>query len=270
MSRATSLLSPSRGIARLFFAGRGGALGPPRVGAFLEEPQLLRMFQTIGGTYDMQNRILSLGRDAGWRKTLTEKVRGKDGETVVDMATGTGEVAISLARRYPGIRVVGVDFSTRMLHEARRKVAALPPDTARRIELRHGDIRGTDVGRSTADVVTNVFALRNIPERTPVLAEFRRVLKPGGRLFIMETTVPSAPAIHHLYGAWLSVIMPFLGNVLSRTDYAYSYLKHSIESFPETPAFLAELAAAGFTRPRAAALSFGIAVLFSAIRGDDG
>lgn len=269
MSRATSLLSPSRGIARLFFAGRDDAVGPARVGAFLEEPQLHRMFQTIGGTYDLQNRILSLGRDAGWRKTLVEKVRCRDGETVVDMATGTGEVAIAMARRYPGMRVIGVDFSPRMLREARRKVAGLPPETARRVELRHGDIRATDIPGAAADVVTNVFALRNIPDRVPVLAEFRRVLKPGGRLFIMETTVPSAPAVHLLYGAWLSLVMPLLGNVLSRTDYAYSYLRHSIESFPETPAFLAELAAAGFTRPRAAALSFGIAVLFSAIRGGD-
>ncbi|HVO40708.1 MAG TPA: ubiquinone/menaquinone biosynthesis methyltransferase [Spirochaetia bacterium] len=268
MSRTTSLLSPSRGIARLFFAGREQAVGPARVGAFLEESQLRRMFQAIGGTYDLQNRILSLGRDAGWRKTLTERVRGRDGETVVDMATGTGEIAIAVARRYPGVRVIGVDFSQRMLREARRKVDALPLETGRRVELRNGDIRRTAIGSSTADVVTNVFALRNIPERAPVLAEFRRVLKPGGRLFIMETTVPSTPAVQLLYGAWLSVIMPFLGNVLSRTDYAYSYLKHSIESFPETPQFLRELAAAGFIRPRATPLSFGIAVLFSAIRGD--
>ncbi len=265
---ATDRMSLARGLARLVSFGRPEALGPQRVGAFLEERQLHRMFETICGTYDVQNRILSLGRDAGWRRVLVEKVRGRNGERVCDMATGTGDVGIAVARRYGGVSVIGIDSSARMLAEASRKLALLPVEVRRRVELRRGDMRCADIETAAVDVLTNTFALRNMPERAPVLAEFRRVLRPGGRLFIMEPGIPPSPAVRLLYGPYLSHLMPLLGNVLSRTDYAYSYLRRSIESFPEPREFLAELAAAGFVRARAIPLSFGIAVLYAAIRGE--
>ncbi len=115
-------------------------------------------------------------------------------------------------------------------------------------------------------MVTNSFALRNIPDRAQVLREFHRVLKPGGRLFIMEPGIPSAPAARLLYRIYFTTVMPFVGNLLSRTDYAYTYLRHSIEGFPEPRDFIAELAGAGFGRCRATPLTFGIAVLFSGVR----
>jgi demethylmenaquinone methyltransferase/2-methoxy-6-polyprenyl-1,4-benzoquinol methylase len=225
------------------------------------------MFTAMSGTYDVQNRILSLGRDAGWRRVLVETVRARDGELVCDMATGTGDVGIAIARRYAGVRVIGVDYCDRMLDVARRKLACLPAAVSERIDLRLGDIRSTDVPSSRVDVLTNTFALRNIPDRAPVLAEFRRVLRPGGRLYVMEPGIPTTPAMKLVYGLYLTRVMPFLGNVLSRTDYAYSYLRHSIECFPGPREFVAELDAAGFTRARAVPLSFGIAVLYEAIRG---
>jgi len=266
--RVTTRNSLARKLARLFFVGRGTAFGPPRVGAFLDESQLHKMFETLGGTYDAQNRILSLGRDAQWRKILVEKLHTTDGQLVIDMATGTGEVAIAIVRRYSGVRVIAIDYSPRMLAEARRKLGTLPSEISRRTELRRGDIRCTDVEDSTADVPTNTFALRNLPDRAPVLAEFFRLLKPGGKLFIMEPGLPDTPLVRFVYSAYLSHLMPFFGNILSRTDYAYSYLRHSIEAFPRPQEFVQELTSAGFMHAKALRLSFGIAVLYSAIRGD--
>lgn len=188
---------------------------------------------------------------------------------MLDIATGTGEVALEVAQRYSGVRVTAIDYSRRMLAEARHKLRLLPTEARRRVSLHLGDMRATGMEDSIADVVTNTFALRNISDRAPVLGEFLRLLKPGGRLFILEPGIPRAPFLRFLHGAYLSHVMPFLGNVLSRTDYAYSYLKHSIESFPEPGRFLEELRAAGFVRARALRLSFGIAVLYSAARAEN-
>jgi demethylmenaquinone methyltransferase/2-methoxy-6-polyprenyl-1,4-benzoquinol methylase len=236
------------------------------VGTFLADRDLHRMFETIGGTYDAQNHILSLGRDIGWRKVLAERLAARDGEVVCDMATGTGDVAIAISRRSPGAAVIGIDYSERMLSQARRKLESLPDGVRERISFRKGDIRKSGLPGGLADAVTITFTLRNIPDRFAVLREFHRVLKPGGRLFIAEFGFPSGFMARGIYAVYFNRVMPFLGNLLSRTDYAYSYLKHSIEGFPRPAECLAELTSAGFTRCRAVPLTYGIAYLYSAIR----
>jgi demethylmenaquinone methyltransferase/2-methoxy-6-polyprenyl-1,4-benzoquinol methylase len=261
---------PGRTIPRVLFAGRQAAPGPERIGEYLEDRDLHRMFEAIGGTYDAQNHLLSLGRDIRWRRVLAERLRAAAGGTVCDMATGTGDVAIAAARRWPSVRVVGIDYSERMLSVARRKLGSLPPSVSRRVSLRWGDIRRSGLPDGFADMLTNTFALRNLPDRMQVLREFHRVLKPGGRLFIMEPGIPSAGAPRLLYRAYLAAVLPLLGNLLSRTDYAYTYLKRSIEGFPEPEEFIRELGRAGFSHCRAALLDYGIAVLYSAVKGEDG
>jgi demethylmenaquinone methyltransferase/2-methoxy-6-polyprenyl-1,4-benzoquinol methylase len=265
--RVTRRGLPARFLPRALFAGRARASGPDAVGTFLSDRDLHQMFETIGGTYDAQNHLLSLGRDIRWRRVLVGRLRCREGESLCDMGTGTGDVAIAAARRYPGVRVAGIDFSERMLGRALAKAAVLPEEVRRRISLRPGDIRGSGFPDGFADVLTSAFALRNIPDRAPVLRDFHRVLRPGGRLFILETCIPTARLVREIYALYVARVMPFLGNLLSRTDYAYSYLRHSIEGFPPPSAFLEELAAAGFERCRAVPLTFGIAVLFSAFRG---
>lgn len=257
---------PARTVTHALFAGRRRAVGPQAVGSFLPDQDLRGMFETIGGTYDTQNHILSLGRDIQWRRLLAERLRCRGKETILDMATGTGDVAIEAARRYPGVRVTGIDYSPRMLSRARSKVAAQPAGVRERISLRVGDIRETGFPDGTADIVTNTFALRNIPDRMQVLREFHRVLAPGGRLYIMEPGIPQGAFARGIYAVYFNRVMPFVGNLLSRTDYAYSYLRHSIEGFPKPEEFLLELAQAGFIRCRAVALTYGIAVLYSAVR----
>jgi demethylmenaquinone methyltransferase/2-methoxy-6-polyprenyl-1,4-benzoquinol methylase len=240
--------------------------GSARSGIYLPDGKLRGMFERIGATYDVQNHILSLGRDIQWRRFLADALWMDRGGLVLDMGTGTGDTAIAIARRWPRARVVGFDYSRRMLSRAREKARRLPAGVAERISLFQGDLRRSGLPDSHADVLTSTFVIRNIPERAQVLAEFRRLLVRGGRLFIMEPGVPVRGAAGAIYRAYLDHVLPCAGNVLSRTNYAYSLLRRSIRGFPAPEDFLRELKAAGFSRARATPLSYGIAVLYRAVK----
>lgn len=218
------------------------------------------MFETIGGRYDLQNHLLSLWRDTQWRRILIEAIQAKPDSVICDMAIGTGDVSIPTARRYPGTRLFGIDYSPHMLRVAKRKIAAAR--LSDRIELVQSDIRATPFGPRSADVITSAFTLRNLPDRETVLTEFRRILKPDGRLFILELALPDSGPARLVYQPFFDHLMPLLGNLLSRTDYAYSYLRESVHAFPKAPEFLEELFAAGFPRSRAISLSYGTAILY--------
>ncbi|HUX11792.1 MAG TPA: ubiquinone/menaquinone biosynthesis methyltransferase [Spirochaetia bacterium] len=257
----------SRLFSRILYSARSAARGPFLVESFLPDSQLHDMFENIGTTYDVQNHLLSFGRDIHWRQILALLVGREPAEVVCDMATGTGDVAIELARRYRSLRIFAVDYSQKMLAVADSKIRK--PGNARirdRIQLIHSDIRRTPVAECSADVVTISFALRNIPERRPALEEFFRVLKPGGRLFIMEFALPQSRFIGRAYRLYFDHVMPFIGNLLSRTDYAYSYLKESVHGFPSPERFSAEIAAAGFDGVKALPLTFGLSTVYCARR----
>jgi len=262
-----SVTSFARSASRYLFPHRPGLRGPIEVEAHLPDPALRGMFDTVGSTYDWENRLLSLGWDSRWRRVLAAMARPRAGEVVCDMAVGTGEVAIAIAKRYPRSRVVGVDYSKGMLKRARLKVDE--KCLAERINLVEADVRATSLAGASVDVVTNAFGLRNIPDRPAVLAEFLRVLRPGGRLLILDFALPTLPLIGPLYRGYFDHLMPLAGNLLSRTDYAYSYLNLSVKAFPKPPAFLEELAKAGFVRLHATLLSYGLAVIFRGERPDD-
>lgn len=252
----------SRSLPRLVFSHHARAVGPPVIEPFLGSGQLQRMFDRIGPSYDMQNHLLSFGLDALWRRFFVDVVRPPEGATLYDMAVGTGDIAIPMARRYPTIRIVGVDYSSSMLIRARKKICAAGLEE--RISLVESDIRECPLPDSTADVITSAFTLRNLPDRERVLAEFHRLLKPGGRLCILELGLPRRGAARMLYEPYFDHVMPFVGNLLSRTDYAYSYLRESVRAFPRPEEFLSELRSAGFPRTRAVYISFGTAVLYLA------
>ncbi len=258
-------VEPSRLISKMLYSGRERARGPERVESFLPDGHLHRMFENIGKTYDVQNHILSFGRDIHWRHILGDLVRPTPGQLVCDMATGTGDVAIELARRNRDIRVIGVDFSAGMLAVAAKKIARWPDLS---IDLLHGDIQHTTIPSSSADVITISFALRNIPDRNAVLGEFQRVLRPGGRLYIMDFAMPTHPIVKFLYGQYFDHVMPLVGNLLSRTDYAYSYLRESVRAFPSPADFADEIKDAGFHHVEVRYLSYGLAVVYCARNGD--
>lgn len=226
----------------------------------MKDTAVKNMFETIAWGYDFQNSFLSLRRDSYWRRALAGRLRLAPGGTVLDVAVGTAETALAIGRRHPFARVVGVDFSPAMLAVGRQKIAAR--GRGARIHLAAGDGRQLPVRSGSVAAVTITFGLRNIEERGVALAEFHRVLQPGGRLLVMEFSYPDQPLMYRLYRFYFDHILPPLGNLISRTDYAYSYLAESVGEFPRDLEFLAEMSEAGFTELHVKKLTFGIAKIF--------
>jgi demethylmenaquinone methyltransferase / 2-methoxy-6-polyprenyl-1,4-benzoquinol methylase len=264
LSRSTS---PRRGAARALgrlTTWRAEALGPEQVSGRMADHEVRGMFEATAATYDVQNGMLSLGIDRHWRKIFVERLRPRPGSVIGDMAVGTGEISLGVASRYRDVRIVGVDFTPGMLRVARRKVRERGLED--RIELRQGDLRAIPLPDASLDAVTMSFGIRNIGERARVLSEICRVLRPGGFAQIMEMSIPTSGIARALYSWYFEHLMPVLGNWLSRTDYAYSYLKHSVYEFPSDPEFFQEMRAAGLDRPSAFGITFDTARIYRAIK----
>ena len=188
------------------------------------------------------------------------------GETLVlDMATGTGEVAIEICKHHPKARVIGVDFSPKMLITGQRKGKFKKFDN--RIHLSLGDGRQLPLKSGSFEAATIAFGIRNIEERDQALREFYRVLKPEGQLLIMEFDIPDDPLLGTIYRLYFDYLMPPLGNLVSRTNYAYSYLATSVHGFPTAEVFLQEMGRAGFTSLGVKKLTYGIAKIFRGVKG---
>jgi demethylmenaquinone methyltransferase/2-methoxy-6-polyprenyl-1,4-benzoquinol methylase len=233
----------------------------------MESQQVKKMFETIAFSYDFQNSFLSLGIDTVWRKILARHVLAGKGALVLDAATGTGELCLNICRHRPGIHIVGLDIASRMLSLAIKKIEASPFKNC--ISLALGDGRYLPLQRESVDVVTMAFGIRNIKERHQVLREFSRVLKTGGQLLVMEFGFPKHPFVRRLYRFYFDHVLPPLGNWLSRTDYAYSYLVQSVYEFPGEGEFCSEIESAGFRIRKVTQLTFGIAKIYEAAKRID-
>lgn len=212
------------------------------------------MFDAIAPRYDLCNRVISLGLDVGWRRRA---VRTLDlaGGRVLDLACGTGDLCRELVRA--GLSPVGVDRSAGMLAAARRAAAAAP--------LLRGDALRLPVRDAALDGVVCGFALRNFAEVPPVLAECARVLRPGGRLALLEVDTPAQPLLRLGHRLWFSHVVPLLGGLLSDRA-AYRYLPRSVAYLPPPGELAALLAAAGFAELSREPLSGGIAQLVTGTR----
>jgi demethylmenaquinone methyltransferase/2-methoxy-6-polyprenyl-1,4-benzoquinol methylase len=230
----------------------------------MKDYQTKRMFETIAFSYDFQNSFLSLRRDVYWRRAMANCIRVSGEARILDMATGTAEVAIEICKRHPGAKVVGVDFSPKMLAIGKKKVRAKNLDN--RIHLSLGDGRKLPVKSGYFDAATIAFGIRNIEERDQALAEFNRALKPGGQLLIMEFDIPDDLVLGTIYRLYFDYLMPPLGNWLSKTNYAYSYLSSSVHDFPTEEGFLQEIGRAGFTSLGIKKLTYGIAKIFRGVK----
>jgi len=230
----------------------------------MDDHKLKQMFEAIAFSYDFQNSFLSLGQDIAWRRMLARSVQVPQDGMVLDLATGTAELAMAICSHHPGVRVVGLDFSPSMLAIGQSKVRAKGLEG--RIGLSLGDARRLPLKSGSMDGATMAFGIRNIEERRDVLVEIRRVLKAGARLWIMEFDCPDQPVLGRLYRFYFDYIMPPLGNWLSRTNYAYSYLAKSVHGFPSEKAFLREIADAGLKPLGVKRLSLGIAKIYSGIK----
>lgn len=232
----------------------------------MKDTEVRNMFETIAGTYDLQNSVLSLRRDIYWRKALARAIPIREHGLVLDVAIGTAEVALEICRQHPAAKVIGLDFSPAMLKVGKQKIGTR--QLADRIKVLAGDGRFLPVHSASVDAVTIAFGIRNIEERSLALQEFYRVLKPGGHLFIMEFSYPDNPLLYTIYRFYFDHILPPFGNWLSRTNYAYSYLADSVDEFPADPSFLQEIKDAGFSGLGVKKLTFGIAKIFHGVKAE--
>lgn len=222
-----------------------------------------RMFAGIAGRYDRLNRLLSLGLDRSWRRRAVRALALGPGARCLDVGTGTADLLLEILREAPAARHVGVDLSLPMLLEGRRKLSREAP--ARPPSLVGGDGLRLPFRGASFDAVCAAFVLRNIGDRPRLFAEVLRVLRPGAPAALLELSRPRAPLLRLGHGAYLRLVVPAAGALLS-TGPAYRYLAESIRRFPPPETILAELGQAGFCCPSARPLSGGIVVLFTARR----
>jgi demethylmenaquinone methyltransferase / 2-methoxy-6-polyprenyl-1,4-benzoquinol methylase len=223
------------------------------------------MFGRIACRYDLTNRVLSGGIDIYWRFYLVLRVRRAKPAYILDLATGSGDVAFALKRGLPPeTRVLGMDFCAPMIKEAEIKKAALPGQNAT-LEFRQGDALALPLPDGVFDAVTLAFGFRNMADRALCLSEIHRVLKPGGRLFILEFSKPWR-WLRPLYDFHLRHIMPPIAGMLTGDRGAYEYLCGSIAAFPDRKALSAEIRAAGFADVSASPLTTGIVAIHTARR----
>ncbi len=222
------------------------------------------MFDAIAPRYDLLNHLLSAGRDRRWRARAIEVLNLPPAARVVDLCTGTADLAIQATIGRPGVRVLGVDFADAMLQLGFAKLRERRLD--RVIGLVRGDATAIPVRDASADAVTIGFGIRNVADPTCALFEIARALKPGGRLAILEFGQPRVPGLRNLYAWYFRYVLPAIGRLISKHESAYSYLPASVGAFPPPAEFADIIAATGFSQVRAVPLTFGIVYLFVATR----
>jgi demethylmenaquinone methyltransferase/2-methoxy-6-polyprenyl-1,4-benzoquinol methylase len=220
------------------------------------------MFEAIARRYDLNNRLHSFGRDVAWRRAAVRAAGLGPHDEVLDVACGTGD--LSAALHEAGVRrVLGVDFSQAMLDLAVVKSRRLRGPGA--IEYRLGDAMNLDLPDASFDAVTIAFGLRNVAEPPRALREFRRVLRPGGRLVVLEFSEPRQPLVRWVNRLYTERIMPVTATVVSGDrSGAYRYLPRSVRTFPDPVALSGEIAAAGFTGVSRTPLTFGVCTIHAA------
>lgn len=217
------------------------------------------MFDGIAERYDFVNRVISLGIDQSWRRRTVEALALRPGARVLDLATGTGDLALLTARAEPTAQVVGLDPSTKMLEIARAKVEKA--GLGSRIELVVGSAEALAFPDSSFDGITIAFGIRNVPERERALAEMARVIKPGGRVAILELSEPRRGILGPLARFHVHTVVPYVGALLSGAP-EYRYLQRSIAAFPPAEEFADTMRRAGLDVTAPSALTFGVCYLY--------
>jgi demethylmenaquinone methyltransferase / 2-methoxy-6-polyprenyl-1,4-benzoquinol methylase len=239
---------------------------PPRppgpsapAGGTLEEPQVRAMFDRIASFYDLMNSVMTAGLHHRWRSRAADLAAVGPGDAVLDVATGTGDLAVELSRRVaPGGEVIGSDFSEEMLALARRKAPELRFEWANALELPYPD--------GTFAAATVGFGARNFSDLDRGLQEMARVVRPGGRVVVLEITTPRRPPLSTFYRVWFDRIVPLIGR-LTGESVAYSYLPSSVKRFPDPEGLAASMTRAGLIDIRWVLTAGGIIAIHAGTKG---
>ena len=228
-----------------------------------KKEQVAQMFDTISGNYDGLNRVISFGIDIKWRKKVLQLVSDKNPKTVLDIATGTGDLAI-LMTATSAERIVGLDISAGMLDVGRKKIEA--QKLSDKIEMILADSENMPFENDTFDAITVAFGVRNFETLEKGLAEILRVLKPNGIFVILETSVPEKTPYKQGYTFYSKNILPLIGKLFSKDDSAYQYLSESASVFPYGEALNNILRKIGFIDVVSMPQTFGVATIYSATK----
>ncbi|MCX6323230.1 MAG: bifunctional demethylmenaquinone methyltransferase/2-methoxy-6-polyprenyl-1,4-benzoquinol methylase UbiE [Sphingobacteriales bacterium] len=225
-----------------------------------KKEQVADMFNDISGRYDFLNRFLSAGIDISWRKKALEELREIAPKHLLDVATGTADVAIMAAKQLQPDKITGIDISEGMLEVGRQKIKDEKLEDT--ISLLKGDSEAINFKDETFDAVTVAFGVRNFMHLEKGLSEILRVLKPGGKLVVLEFSKPATPVVKSIYSFYMKIVTPGVGKLFSKNRDAYKYLDESIRQFPEGKHFSSILDQLGFHQTYSKTLSLGICSIY--------
>ncbi|GEM51549.1 bifunctional demethylmenaquinone methyltransferase/2-methoxy-6-polyprenyl-1,4-benzoquinol methylase UbiE [Empedobacter brevis] len=228
-----------------------------------KKKQVEQMFDNISPKYDLLNRVLSMGIDIQWRKDVIKMVKASNPQTILDIATGTGDLAIMMGKNTDA-KITGLDLSAGMLEVGRKKVKEAGLEN--RIEMVQGDSENLPFPDNTFDCATVSFGVRNFENLEKGLAEINRILKPGGTFIILEFSYPTAFPMKQLYTFYSKNILPAIGKMVSKDQSAYTYLPDSVRAFPHGEEMKNILKSVNFTQPIDKKLTFGIASIYKSIK----
>ncbi|ARV06704.1 bifunctional demethylmenaquinone methyltransferase/2-methoxy-6-polyprenyl-1,4-benzoquinol methylase [Polaribacter sp. SA4-10] len=226
-----------------------------------KKEQVTKMFDAISENYDGLNRVISLGIDVKWRKKVVEIVGKNNPKQILDIATGTGDLALMMAKLNP-VKVVGLDISAGMLAVGKQKIAK--ENLSNKIEMIVGDSEDMPFDDNTFDAITVSFGVRNFAHLDKGITEIARVLKPTGVLVILETSNPTKFPFKQGYKLYTNLFLPIVGKLFSKDKVAYSYLSESANSFPFGNEFNNILQKNGFTNTEHKPVTFGVATIYTA------
>ena len=233
---------------------------PSKGSELSKKDQVADMFDNIAYRYDFLNRFLSAGIDIWWRKKAISQLKKHNPTSILDVATGTADVAIMTTKILPAAKITGIDISDGMLNIGRKKINKL--GLQNKIDLLNGDSETISFADNSFDAVTVAFGVRNFEHLEKGLSEIKRVLKPGGKLVVLEFSQPKTFGVTQVYNIYMKVVAPTVGKIFSKNRNAYKYLDQSIKKFPEGKNFTLILDNLGYTNTYCKPLSLGICSIY--------
>ncbi len=236
---------------------------------YLDQPgtkkeQVTHMFNRISGSYDLLNRMLSLGIDVRWRNVLVKKLKAHHPAKILDVATGTADLAIAIARSVPDAHVTGLDIAEEMLLIGRKKTEL--QGLSSRVTLEVGDAENLPYPDGTFDAITVAFGVRNFEDLERGIAEMNRVLRPGGHLYVLEFSQPKGWLFRPIFQLYFKYLLPLIGRLTSKDARAYHYLFESVQAFPEGETFVELMRKQGFGQTSWTSLTFGTCSIYEGLR----